>query len=510
MSTVSGKPQGPIDLSAYVSQRARERLAPEPETPSRSPYAPRLVREAEQADAPEQAIAPEAAHEPQLAPSPAEELPDEGLLPRREARAPADEDAEPPPYSAADWAAAAASAGRSPETSPYAPAQPADEFAFEEGAEVFETPAAERAASLQPGAPRVDHADDPAIAQDRYSDRDLERLEASLRWLQRQEADVRLPRGPGLPPVQGLSSPEPRGRRYDEMAGRGVRSARSLEPERMAPPPEGVGRRRALGMTAFVLTAIGVGIGGYFLASSSRPSVPVAPQPRLAAASPAYVPPVLRAESGGPTVARDDEVETVIQSKIPSRFTERVPERTLERSAPASETTLAMQTPAATTVTPMVAAPPPVATTVAPMVAPTVAAPPPAATAVAPMVAAPSPAATSLAPTVAAPPPPPPPASEQRRSADPEQIKLLLKQGEQFIASGDLITARTVFQRAADLGDATAAVALGATYDPVVLQRLGIVGMAAADVAKARSWYQMAEKLGSTEATRRLQMLANR
>ncbi|MCC6775696.1 MAG: hypothetical protein IT537_03515 [Hyphomicrobiales bacterium] len=508
MSTASGKPQGPIDLSAYVSQRARERLAPEPETPARSPYAPRLVREAEQADAPEQAIAPEAAHEPQLAPFPAEELPDEGLLPRREARAPTpeDEDAEPPAYSAAEWAAAAASAGRSPETSPYAPAQPADEFSFEEGAEVFETPGAERAASLQPGSPRVDHSDEPAIAQDRYSDRDLERLEASLRWLQRQEADVRLPRGPGLPPVQGLSSPEPRGRRYDEMPGRGVRATRSLEPERMAPPPQGVGRRRVLGMTAFALTAIGVGIGGYFLAASSRPPVSAASQPRLAAASPAYVPPVLRAEPSAPTVARDDEVETVIQSKIPSRFAERMPERMLERGAAASETTLAMQTPAATPVTPMVTAPPPAATTVAPMVA----APPPPAATVAPMVAAPPPATAAVAPTVAAPPPPPPPPPEQRRSADPEQIKLLLKQGEQFIASGDLITARTVFQRAADLGDATAAVAVGATYDPVVLQRLGVVGMAAADVAKARSWYQMAEKLGSTEATRRLQMLANR
>jgi TPR repeat protein len=117
-----------------------------------------------------------------------------------------------------------------------------------------------------------------------------------------------------------------------------------------------------------------------------------------------------------------------------------------------------------------------------------------------------------VAPVAAPSPPPPPPAPERppQRTVDPEEIKLLLKQGEQFIAAGDLITARTVFQRAADLGDATAAMALGATYDPVVLARLGVVGMSAADVTKARTWYQMAEKLGSTEATRRLQILANR
>ena len=61
-------------------------------------------------------------------------------------------------------------------------------------------------------------------------------------------------------------------------------------------------------------------------------------------------------------------------------------------------------------------------------------------------------------------------------------------------------TARIVFLRAAEAGDPNAAVALGATYDPTVLARLGVVGMAA-DVEKARSWYQKAESLGSPEAS---------
>jgi TPR repeat protein len=101
------------------------------------------------------------------------------------------------------------------------------------------------------------------------------------------------------------------------------------------------------------------------------------------------------------------------------------------------------------------------------------------------------------------------PASKGTRVLDPEEIKLFMKQGEQFIAAGDVVTARTVFQRAVEAGDANAAMALGATYDPTVLAKLGVVGMSA-DVEKARSWYQTAEKLGSPEARRRLDVLADR
>jgi hypothetical protein len=94
------------------------------------------------------------------------------------------------------------------------------------------------------------------------------------------------------------------------------------------------------------------------------------------------------------------------------------------------------------------------------------------------------------------------------RVLDPEEIKLLTRQGEQLAATGDLVTARILFQRAAEVGDATAAMALGATYDPNVLAKLGVAGMAA-DVEKARSWYRKAQSQGSAEATRRLRALAN-
>jgi hypothetical protein len=92
---------------------------------------------------------------------------------------------------------------------------------------------------------------------------------------------------------------------------------------------------------------------------------------------------------------------------------------------------------------------------------------------------------------------------------DPDEIAVLLKQGEQFIAAGDVVTARVPFERAAEAGDARAALALGATYDPMVLARLGVRGIAG-DVAKARTWYERAKALGSAEAAGRLANLTSR
>ena len=91
---------------------------------------------------------------------------------------------------------------------------------------------------------------------------------------------------------------------------------------------------------------------------------------------------------------------------------------------------------------------------------------------------------------------------------DAETIMLLIKQGEQLAEAGDVAAARTLFQRAAEAGDAAAATSLGATYDPTVLARMRAVGIDS-DMVKARFWYQKAMSLGSTEAKRRLELLAN-
>jgi len=92
------------------------------------------------------------------------------------------------------------------------------------------------------------------------------------------------------------------------------------------------------------------------------------------------------------------------------------------------------------------------------------------------------------------------------RRLQPEEIKLFVTRGEQLMATGDVVAARIVLQRAAESDEATAALALGAAYDPNVLARLGVVGISA-DVEKARTWYQKAESLGSPDARRRLGLL---
>ena len=98
---------------------------------------------------------------------------------------------------------------------------------------------------------------------------------------------------------------------------------------------------------------------------------------------------------------------------------------------------------------------------------------------------------------VAAPPP---------RAIGEHQIALWVKRGEEFTAAGDFVSARLVFQRAAETGNANAAFMLAGTYDPAVLDRIRAMGVAP-DIAKARLWYEKAKNLGSPEAARRLELL---
>jgi TPR repeat protein len=117
---------------------------------------------------------------------------------------------------------------------------------------------------------------------------------------------------------------------------------------------------------------------------------------------------------------------------------------------------------------------------------------------------------------VAAPPPsetaPTPPAPQRTKDRealrlDSEEITVLIKRGNDLLANGDLTAARLVFRRAAEAGSAEGALALGTTFDPVVLHRLGVIG-AVADPAQARQWYQRAAELGSSTASQQLAGLA--
>ncbi len=128
--------------------------------------------------------------------------------------------------------------------------------------------------------------------------------------------------------------------------------------------------------------------------------------------------------------------------------------------------------------------------------------------------AAPPPPVTPPEPATAATPASPPPVTEPAAAAsapelDPAELAALLKRGQQLASSGDIAAARLTLRPAAEAHNAQAALALGATYDPIVLRSLGIFGVMP-DVALARSWYQKAKSYGSDEAPRRLDMLANR
>ena len=116
------------------------------------------------------------------------------------------------------------------------------------------------------------------------------------------------------------------------------------------------------------------------------------------------------------------------------------------------------------------------------------------------------------APAAVAPPPAPPaPAASaepvKMRTLDPDEVATLYRRSEELISQGDIAGGRLLLTRAAEAGDARSALALGATYDPAVLGKLGVLGVRP-NPDKARTWYAKAAEFGSGEASRRLEVLA--
>ena len=264
--------------------------------------------------------------------------------------------------------------------------------------------------------------------------------------LRRLQRQESATRPPRAPPVSGFAPVHANSRRHSgERAGNGFQSLRLLEPERPPPPPE-MSRRNILAPLGIVVASILVAtIAYYFAVGGWVPPSEPAPGPQTT--------------SFDPTVIAPPSWSTGQQASWPTMAQDN-DLATSEQSEISTQRTKTSQ-----------------------------------------------PARSSEG--TGEPGAQIPPASKATRVLDPEEIKLLMKQGQQFIAAGDVVTARAVFQRAAEAGDADAAVALGGTYDPIVFAKLGVAGLGA-DVEKARTWYQKAESLGSAEATRRLAILANR
>ncbi len=110
----------------------------------------------------------------------------------------------------------------------------------------------------------------------------------------------------------------------------------------------------------------------------------------------------------------------------------------------------------------------------------------------------------------AAPPTDPQPAAKpvsKPKTLAPDEIAMLVKRGKDFLMTGDISSARLLLRRAAEAGNAEAALALGSTFDPAVIARLGAIGVEA-DAAKARQWYEKAAALGSDTASEQIAKLA--
>ncbi len=169
-------------------------------------------------------------------------------------------------------------------------------------------------------------------------------------------------------------------------------------------------------------------------------------------------------------------------------------------SVPRAPASRAVPAPAA------VAAPPPAPPR--PTAAPPPAASPPTPAAAASLPSVPVPAsrvpAAPLATPVAA--PTSPPQQSNVASPDRDEVAALLARARSYLSAGDVAAARLVLRRAAERDDPQAALALGGTYDPSVLKRLGIINFHA-DPTQAREWYRRAAELGSADASLRLDQL---
>jgi hypothetical protein len=123
------------------------------------------------------------------------------------------------------------------------------------------------------------------------------------------------------------------------------------------------------------------------------------------------------------------------------------------------------------------------------------------------------------APGVAAQEPRPPNVAEERSErtalaphqlppAERKRAERLLARGLDYLVAGNVAAARDFFERATEVGLASAALRLGATYDPVELPRLKVHGVTA-DRGLARKWYERARDLGAPEAASRLARLGD-
>jgi hypothetical protein len=86
-------------------------------------------------------------------------------------------------------------------------------------------------------------------------------------------------------------------------------------------------------------------------------------------------------------------------------------------------------------------------------------------------------------------------------AADSPELRQLMTRGDEMLRLGDPASARLFYERAAGRGLSRAYTAVGRTYDPTVLLRLGIRGGGASG-EQALAWYRRGAEAGDADAAR--------
>jgi TPR repeat protein len=103
----------------------------------------------------------------------------------------------------------------------------------------------------------------------------------------------------------------------------------------------------------------------------------------------------------------------------------------------------------------------------------------------------------------------PPPAPVEETASIPlpaEETAALIRRGDQLLGTGDIVAARSAYERAAAGGNRTAATGVAKTYDPIFLAQSGVRGLRG-DPARAALWYAKAAAAGDRTAQQRLRQL---
>lgn len=99
------------------------------------------------------------------------------------------------------------------------------------------------------------------------------------------------------------------------------------------------------------------------------------------------------------------------------------------------------------------------------------------------------------------------PSSTAVKAVDASLVTFYLTNGNVLLSQGDVASARLFYQEAANAGSMEAMVAVGKTYDPVILNQLGIRGFRPNPV-KAAEWYLKAREIaGDLESAERIEAL---